>query len=71
MYNIKIAQECNEEEYVEIIATINKLLEKKHSNDKLIVRKLKRTKENVPERNNSKGAKIKCHVLDCAASVER
>ena len=49
MYNIKIAQECNEEEYVAIIATINKLLEKKHSNNKLIVRRLKRTKENVPE----------------------
>ncbi|MBE5812422.1 MAG: hypothetical protein E7314_02050 [Clostridiales bacterium] len=49
MYNIKIAQECNEDEYVAIVATINKLLEKKHSNDKLIVRRLKRTKENVPE----------------------
>ena len=49
MYNIKITQECNEEEYVAIIATMNKLLEKKHSNRKLIVRRLKRTKENVPE----------------------
>jgi len=49
MYNIKIAQECNEEEYVAIVATINKLLEKKYTNDKLIVRRLKRTRENVPE----------------------
>ena len=49
MYNIKIAQECNEEEYVAIVATINKLLEKKHSNNKLIVRRFKRTKEMVPE----------------------
>ena len=49
MYNIKIAQECSEEEYVAIIATMNKVLEKKHSNDKLIVKRLKRTKENVPE----------------------
>jgi hypothetical protein len=49
MYNIKIAQECDEDEYVAIIATVNKLLEKKHSNDKLIVRRLKRTKKSVPE----------------------
>ena len=49
MYNIKIAQECNEEEYVAIIATINRLLEEKTNNDKLIVRRLKRTRENVPE----------------------
>lgn len=49
MYNIKITQECNEDEYVAIVATINKLLEKKHSNDKLIVKRFKRTKELVPE----------------------
>ena len=49
MYNIKIAQECNEEEYVAIIATINRLLEEKVNTDKLIVRRLKRTRENVPE----------------------
>ena len=49
MYNIKIAQECNEEEYVAIIATINRVLEEKTNNDKLIVRRLKRTRENVPE----------------------
>jgi hypothetical protein len=49
MYNIKIAQECSEEEYVAIVATISKLLETKCGNDKLIVRRLKRTKENVPE----------------------
>ena len=49
MYNIKIAQECNEEEYVAIIATINRLLEEKVNTDKLIVRRLTRTRENVPE----------------------
>ena len=49
MYNIKIAQECNEEEYVAMIATINRLLEEKVNTDKLIVRRLKRTRENVPE----------------------
>ena len=49
MYNIKIAQECNEEEYVAIVATINKVLEKKISNDKIVVRRFRRTKENVPE----------------------
>ena len=49
MYNIKITQECTEEEYVAIVATINKLLDKKYNNNKLIVRRLKRTKENVPE----------------------
>lgn len=49
MYNIKISQECNEEEYIAIIATMNKILEKKTDNSKLIVRRFKRTKEMIPD----------------------
>ena len=49
MYNIKILQECNEEEYIAIIATINKMLNTKHDNEKLIVKRFRRTKETVPE----------------------
>lgn len=49
MYNIKILQECSEEEYVAIISTMNKILGKKLDNNKLIVRRFKRTKEMIPE----------------------
>lgn len=49
MYNIKILQECSEEEYVAIVTVIDKLLSSNNVNSKLIVKRLKRIKENVPE----------------------
>ena len=49
MYNIKIQQECSEEEYVAIIAVMNKLLDTEAEETKLIVTRFRRTKENTPE----------------------
>lgn len=48
MYNIKILQECTEEEYVAIVAVINKLLDEDVASN-LIVKRFRRIKENTPE----------------------
>ena len=49
MYNIKILQECTEEEYIAIVTVINELLENVNIDTNLIVKRYKRTKENTPE----------------------